>query len=608
MLFSAAAGSVRAATGTLSNEHLVNGSATDPHAFCDSSFGLDTITWSVSGTASGPYGGTFTESGTARLGLYSGSYAPIADLSSTFTITTADGTITGSTSWVSGTSTGTGRCDLSGEILRQVDGLHYTATLPDGSTDEGTTKLSFYDTSAIGSFDQTFTSTAPTLPSLTVADAPAAEGGSAVFTVSLSSASGSDVSVDYATADGTATAGEDYAAASGTLTFAAGETAKTVTVQTTGDTAVEGDETFELRLSSASGATISRGTATGTIVDDDSAPANAAPTASFTASASGDSVSVDAAASSDPDGDALAYAWDFGDGATGSGVSTAHVYAAAGDYTVTLTVSDGRGGTATATRTIALAPANRAPTAAFSFAPASPRKGAAVTFDGTASSDPDGDALVYAWDFGDGTTGSGSPAAHAFATPGSFTVTLTVTDPSGAADATSATIAVAAPAPPPISGSTPATPNRRPHASFTVQAVAGLAEDVELDASGSSDPDADALTYAWDFGDGTNGTGVAVTHAYLTAGAKVVRLTVTDPSGAGATATHVVQVSTTLVIEERIGVADGPLLVPAVQIRVDEQIAAGDVATAEPALWLLVHEVIGVADVVPLFPPPPTNP
>ena len=57
------------------------------------------------------------------------------------------------------------------------------------------------------------------------------------------------MTVKYATADGTATAGSDYNAASGTLTFAAGETSKTVTVAVRGDTLVEGAETFRVVLS-----------------------------------------------------------------------------------------------------------------------------------------------------------------------------------------------------------------------------------------------------------------------------------------------------------------------------------------------------------------------
>ncbi|MBN9119030.1 MAG: carboxypeptidase regulatory-like domain-containing protein [Planctomycetes bacterium] len=89
------------------------------------------------------------------------------------------------------------------------------------------------------------------------------------FAVSLSAASGQTVTVGWSTADGTATAGSDYTAASGTLTFAPGETAKTVTVQVTGDTTAEDDETFTVELSGATGAMLSTAQATGTIHNDD---------------------------------------------------------------------------------------------------------------------------------------------------------------------------------------------------------------------------------------------------------------------------------------------------------------------------------------------------
>jgi len=73
------------------------------------------------------------------------------------------------------------------------------------------------------------------------------------------------MTVDYATSDGSATAGQDYTAASGTLTLAAGETAKNVSVAVLDDTEVEGVETFTLSLSSATGASIADGRAVGTI-------------------------------------------------------------------------------------------------------------------------------------------------------------------------------------------------------------------------------------------------------------------------------------------------------------------------------------------------------
>jgi hypothetical protein len=92
------------------------------------------------------------------------------------------------------------------------------------------------------------------------------------FTVSLDAPQPAPVTVDFATADGTATAPSDYAATSGTLTFAPGETAKTVTVQVNGDTTVEPDEAFTLNLSNATGhAAIADAQGVGTIVNDDQA-------------------------------------------------------------------------------------------------------------------------------------------------------------------------------------------------------------------------------------------------------------------------------------------------------------------------------------------------
>ncbi len=113
----------------------------------------------------------------------------------------------------------------------------------------------------------------PVTPSLSIADASVQEGNSGTklmtFTVTLSSAAAGPVTVAYATADGTATAGSDYVAASGTLTFGAGETAKTIQVTVNGDTVVEGNEAFTVRLTNAAGATIADGSATGTLTNDD---------------------------------------------------------------------------------------------------------------------------------------------------------------------------------------------------------------------------------------------------------------------------------------------------------------------------------------------------
>ncbi len=92
------------------------------------------------------------------------------------------------------------------------------------------------------------------------------------FDVALSAPSASDVTVDYATSDGNATAGPDYKATSGTLTIPAGETTGKILVKVKGDVLDETDEAFVLTLSDPTGATIGLGTGIGTILDDDDPP------------------------------------------------------------------------------------------------------------------------------------------------------------------------------------------------------------------------------------------------------------------------------------------------------------------------------------------------
>ena len=132
--------------------------------------------------------------------------------------------------------------------------------------------------------------TAPSNETLTITDDDAAaslaiadpgdvtEGDSGstnmTFTVTLSPASGKEVTVEYADGgSGSATSGTDYTAiTAGTLTFAVGDTSETITVSVTGDTTDEPDETVEVELSNAGNGSIGTATATGTITDDDAAP------------------------------------------------------------------------------------------------------------------------------------------------------------------------------------------------------------------------------------------------------------------------------------------------------------------------------------------------
>ncbi|ROP42067.1 Calx-beta domain-containing protein [Saccharothrix texasensis] len=111
------------------------------------------------------------------------------------------------------------------------------------------------------------------VPGLSIDDVAVTEGDAgttpATFTVSLDRPSPSPVTVDFATADGTAVAPGDYSATAGTVTFAPGETAKPVTVPVVGDTVDELDETFTVTLAAAGGAAITDAVGVGTIRDDD---------------------------------------------------------------------------------------------------------------------------------------------------------------------------------------------------------------------------------------------------------------------------------------------------------------------------------------------------
>ena len=110
-------------------------------------------------------------------------------------------------------------------------------------------------------------------PTVSIGNATANEGNSGTtaftFNVTLSTTSASAITVDYATANGTATSGTDYTAAAGTLTFAPGVTSQSITVNVAGDAAVEPNETFVVNLSNATNATVLTAQGTGTITNDD---------------------------------------------------------------------------------------------------------------------------------------------------------------------------------------------------------------------------------------------------------------------------------------------------------------------------------------------------
>ena len=179
----------------------------------------------------------------------------------------------------------------SGDALNLVGSWTNT-----GTTDIGGVTHDVYSTgNATIQVEQDVTTSVAALPSFSIDDAFVNESsGSATFTVTRSGNTALLSSVDFATADSTATAGSDYAAATGTLSFTAGETTKTISVSVTPDSNVEADEFYFVNLSNASEATIADSQGLGTITTapeltiGDVTVAENAGTVTFTVTRTGD--------------------------------------------------------------------------------------------------------------------------------------------------------------------------------------------------------------------------------------------------------------------------------------------------------------------------------
>jgi parallel beta-helix repeat protein len=276
----------------------------------------------------------------------------------------------------------------------------------------------------------------------------------------------------------------------------------------------------------------------------DVAPPPTAPTAALKLSPTSGTapvqVAADASASTDPQALQLSYTFDWGDGTTTGPQDSAnatHTFAQPGSYTVKMTARNTSGLTDTAAGTVVLSAAPAAPTAKMSVTPTSGTTPLQVSADATASTDPQAQTLTYAFDWGDGTTipaQAGPVATHTYTTPGSYSVTLTVTDVSGLSDQTTQSVTAAAPLSP-------------PSARLNVTPTSGTAPvQVSADASSSTDPQGQALTYAFDWGDGTATPAQAdptATHTYTTPGSYTVKLTVDDSSGLSDTASATVTVN-----------------------------------------------------------------
>ena len=295
--------------------------------------------------------------------------------------------------------------------------------------------------------------------------------------------------------------------------------------------ATKGSYTVLLRLADNGGAVA---TATLALTVDD--PVWPPPTASAGGpygGTEGQSLTFDGSASTSPAPGPPTYDWDFGDNSPhGTGVSPAHGYVDNGTYTVTLIVTDGSGAASQPSQTTATI-ANAAPVLGPLSGPTNPAPGTALTVSASFTDAGTLDTHSASFDWGDGTSSTGTitessgagstSATHTYATAGVYTVTLTLADNDGTTSTGTLALNVQAGNNPPIA-----------KAGGPYAGVEGTA--FSYSSTGSTDPDGNAITYDWDFGDGTaHSTLAAPRHAYGDNGVYAVMLTVTDSRGAAST-------------------------------------------------------------------------
>ncbi len=190
----------------------------------------------------------------------------------------------------------------------------------------------------------------------------------------------------------------------------------------------------------------------------------------------GQSITFDASGSFDSDGQITQYDWNFGDGTSSNQKIATHAYSQAGTFQVILTVTDNDGATGQASGPVTITGGtNQPPVASAQISPNPAQANQSITFDASASSDPDGQITQYLWNFGDGSTSNQKIATHAYSQAGTFNVLLTVTDNNGATGQASGQVTI-----------TEATPSRLTvtPANGTVAAGGAQTITVTFDAQG----------------------------------------------------------------------------------------------------------------------------
>jgi PKD repeat protein len=257
---------------------------------------------------------------------------------------------------------------------------------------------------------------------------------------------------------------------------------------------------------------------------------------------------------------------------------------------VRLTVTGAGGLTAGAARSITVAP--RPPQASFSSSPLRPVPGRTVGFTAATAVVPGGAPLVsYAWDFGDGESGTGATTGHVYQSSGSYHVTLTVTDAAGqTANATASVGVVAA---------------DRPSASFVYEPIPIAAGADETFASVAIRrmgrfAVTKIVDWKWTFGDLSPIVhGSHVHHTFAAVGRYRVRLTVRDAGGRTGTVASTLVVlprDSVVAVVETISIGDVPVLVPPAVLGITEPIGTSDAPALTPPDRITVVETIGATD------------
>ena len=236
----------------------------------------------------------------------------------------------------------------------------------------------------------------------------------------------------------------------------------------------------------------------------------------------GETILLNASGSADSGNDIASYLWDFdndGQYDDADGIVVDFSFVSSGSYTVGLKVTDDDGAASTDSVIITV---NNIEPVANAGGPYVGGEGTSVILDASGSSDPGNDIVLYEWDFdndGQYDDATGVTVDFSSTEDGSYTVGLRVTDDDGASSVDSVTVTVN---------------NVAPTADAGGPYVVDENKEITLDASGSTDPGDDIVSYEWDLdGDGQydDATGVAVDFSRAASGNYTVRLKVTDDDG-----------------------------------------------------------------------------